>query len=37
MFQYPEGMPLTEFKEQLQRLGEDVMPEFAQSATAAAD
>ncbi len=37
MFQYPEGMPLVEFKEQLQRLGEEVMPEFAQPATAAAD
>lgn len=35
MFQYPEGMPLSEFKEQLQRLGEEVMPEFAQSAIAA--
>jgi hypothetical protein len=37
MFQYPEGMPLAEFKEQIRRLGEEVMPAFTQSATAAAD
>lgn len=28
MFQYPEGMPLAEFKEQLQCLAHDVMPAF---------
>jgi len=28
MFQYPEGMPLAEFKQQLHRLGEEVMPAF---------
>ena len=37
MFQYPEGMPLAEFKDQIRRLGEEVMPAFTSSATAAAD
>jgi hypothetical protein len=37
MFQYPEGMPLAEFKDQLRRLGEEVMPEFTNTAAAAAD
>lgn len=37
MFQYPEGMPLAEFKDQLRRLGEEVMPEFTKTAAAAAD
>lgn len=36
MFQYPEGMPLAEFKDQLRRLGEDVMPEFTQTSAVAA-
>jgi alkanesulfonate monooxygenase SsuD/methylene tetrahydromethanopterin reductase-like flavin-dependent oxidoreductase (luciferase family) len=37
MFQYPEGMPLAEFKDQIRRLGEDVMPEFTKTSAAAAD
>ena len=37
MFQYPEGMPLDEFKEQIRILGEEVMPAFTGAATATAD
>jgi hypothetical protein len=37
MFQYPEGMPLAEFKDQLRLLGEEVMPEFTDKSAAAAD
>ena len=37
MFQYPEGMPLAEFKDQLRRLGEEVMPEFTKTSAVAAD
>lgn len=35
MFQWPEGMPLDDFKEQLRILGREVMPAFTQSATPA--
>ena len=35
MFQYPEGMPLAEFKQQLRRLGEEVMPAFTRATVAA--
>jgi hypothetical protein len=34
MFHWPEGMPLQEFKEQLRRLGKEVMPAFTQTSTA---
>ncbi len=37
MFQYPEGMPLAEFKEQIRILGEEVMPTFTKGSAAAAD
>jgi alkanesulfonate monooxygenase SsuD/methylene tetrahydromethanopterin reductase-like flavin-dependent oxidoreductase (luciferase family) len=37
MLQYPEGMPLAEFKEQLRIFGEEVMPAFKDSTTAVAD
>jgi alkanesulfonate monooxygenase SsuD/methylene tetrahydromethanopterin reductase-like flavin-dependent oxidoreductase (luciferase family) len=37
MFQYPEGMPLVEFKDQLRRLGEEVMPEFTKTSAVAAN
>ena len=37
MLQYPEGMPLAEFKQQLRIFGEEVMPAFKQAAPAAAD
>jgi hypothetical protein len=35
--EYPEGMPLAEFKDQLHRLGEEVMPEFTKTSAVAAD
>lgn len=37
MFQYPEGMPLAESKDQLRRLGEEGMPEFTKTSAVAAD
>jgi hypothetical protein len=37
MFQYPEGMPMAAFKEQLRLLGEKVMPTFTKTSAAMAD
>jgi hypothetical protein len=37
VFQYPEGMPLAEFKDQLRRLGEAGMPELTKTSAVAAD
>jgi alkanesulfonate monooxygenase SsuD/methylene tetrahydromethanopterin reductase-like flavin-dependent oxidoreductase (luciferase family) len=34
MFQWPEGMPLEEFKAQLRLLGQEVMPAFTQASAA---
>ena len=37
VLQYPAGMPLAEFKDQLRRLGEAGMPELTKTPAVAAD